>query len=364
MSSSLLKNATSRSVKIKVLNSRKRIESRQPCMYDRHTHIQEGLKMQLSMQYIYEIYRMGSFSRAAEKLYITQPALSIAVAKVEESIGMPLFDRSTRPVTLTPAGRIYVDAIERTRNLEQDLQQQLEDIRSLQSGKIVIGATHYVNCYILAPILNDFSERYPGIEIELKEGESQEMIRKLKSREIDLTLNCDPESVEGFCAYPIFSDMVLLAVPEQNPVNRQYENCSLRAEDILAGKHLGKDCPSLPLRAFRDLDFILLKEGNNLYERSMELFEVEEIEPHVKIKISQLVTAFHLADNGFAATFISDRLIRNESLHLLIYKIDSQNIYRQFYALLNNQRYISNAVQVFIQYLQDCLGERAAGVGS
>ena len=69
--------------------------------------------MQQDMKYIYQVYEEGSFSRAAQRLYMTQPALSIAVQKVEESIGMPLFDRSRRPLKLTAAGQIYIDAVKK-----------------------------------------------------------------------------------------------------------------------------------------------------------------------------------------------------------------------------------------------------------
>ena len=67
--------------------------------------------MQLEMRYVYQIYLDGSFSKAAKSLYITQPALSMAIQKVEADIGMPIFDRSTRPLTLTHAGHIYINTI-------------------------------------------------------------------------------------------------------------------------------------------------------------------------------------------------------------------------------------------------------------
>lgn len=305
------------------------------------------------MRYIYEIYRTGSFSKAAEKLYLTQPALSIAVAKVESSIGMPLFDRSTRPVTVTPAGRIYVDAVEKMRDLEQDLERQFEDIRDLKKGKIVIGATHYINSYILAPILKGFHEKYPGIELELAEGSSSSMIELLKKREIDLTFNCDPKVIVNFAGYPVFSDILLMAVPEKDPINTEYIDFRLSAGDVMSGKHRSPECPCVSLKNFQEEDFILLREGNNLFERSQRLFHECGIEPHIKLKISQMVTAFHLADQGFAATFISDRLIQHENLHICCYKLNSPMILRRFYILLNNQRYESNSVRAFIQYVQD-----------
>ena len=70
------------------------------------------VRMQQEMKYVYQVYLDGSISRAAEHLYITQPALSIAIQKIENELGMPLFDRSTRPLTLTLAGQIYIEAVQ------------------------------------------------------------------------------------------------------------------------------------------------------------------------------------------------------------------------------------------------------------
>ncbi|SFG45059.1 LysR family transcriptional regulator [Oribacterium sp. WCC10] len=116
----------------------------------------------------YRKYLESCFSKAAAKLFISQPTLSMAIQKTEASIGMPLFDRSTRPMRLTPAGEIYIDAIKKTLDLEQDLSQQLEDIRSLKTGTISLGGTNYINSYILPDILFGFNQEYPELKISLK----------------------------------------------------------------------------------------------------------------------------------------------------------------------------------------------------
>ena len=75
--------------------------------------------MEQNMQYIYQVYQDGSFTKAAEKLYLTQPALSIAIRQEEKRMGMALFDRSRRPLGLTPAGEAYIRAVERMKYLEE-----------------------------------------------------------------------------------------------------------------------------------------------------------------------------------------------------------------------------------------------------
>lgn len=316
--------------------------------------------MQLDMQYVYEIYKQGSFSKAADKLFISQPALSMAVQKVEKSIGMPLFNRSTRPITLTDAGEIYIRAITKQRLLEQDTALQLEDIRALNTGHITIAGTHYLNAYILADIITGFHQEFPHITIDLIENSSSQNLDLLQKQEIDMTFSCDPEVLPFYSGYPAFSDEILFAVPEGASVNADLTDYALSAEDILSRKNLKSDCPVISLDRFKDEDFILLKEGNNLYHRSLELCHEYAFEPAVILKLSQLVTAYHLVESGFAAGFISDLIVKNPTAKLCFYKIDSAHTFRRFYLLIPKQRYISNAVQAFIEYMQDYFKSREA----
>ena len=91
--------------------------------------------MQPEMKYIYTVYQCGSFSKAAEKLFLTQPALSISVQKVEHEVGMPLFNRDKKPLEITEAGMIYIQKIEQIQHLEQELAMQLNDLTDLKRSE-------------------------------------------------------------------------------------------------------------------------------------------------------------------------------------------------------------------------------------
>lgn len=313
--------------------------------------------MQQEMEYIYQVYLEGSISRAAEKLYMTQPALSIAVQRVEHELGMPIFDRTTRPLTLTQAGEIYIETIHKTRYLEQELTQQIADIRELNSGSITIGGSHYLNAYILPEILSGFSRQYPKISIELAEHSSAHLAQMLSRRELDLTFNCDPAFMMDFERYPAFFDRILLAVPESDPINHTLSYAALNSGEIAEGRHLENECPSVPLEYFKELDFLLLAPGNNLYTRSLQLFQNAKFEPKIKMEIAQLATAFHLASHGFAAAFVSDRLVVHTQTHLCYYKLDSELTCRPFFILLPRKKYIPFAVKAFIRYFTENMRE-------
>ena len=109
------------------------------------------------MQYIYQVYQSGSFSKAAQALYLTQPALSIAIQKVEAEIGMPLFIRDKKPLELTDAGKVYIEKVKQIMHLESELSKELSDLSSLNIGSLVLGGTHYLNS-----CADDFSKTISG----------------------------------------------------------------------------------------------------------------------------------------------------------------------------------------------------------
>ena len=306
--------------------------------------------MEQDMRYIYRVYQEGSFSKAAEKLYLTQPALSIAIKRVEDSIGAALFDRNRHPLELTEAGRAYIRAIEQMRDLEDDLEREVSDLRDLKTGKLLVGGTHYLNCYILAGILSRFSHKYPRVHIGLAEKGSDELITELEERRLDLTFSCDPELIERFEHRPAFQDMILLAVPKSFLTGTEFEKEALTAAQIMAGKHLLPDCPKVPLTRFQEMEFILLGPGNNLYSRNLRMFEQAGFTPKIKMTLAQLVTAYRLADNAMGITFIADRMVRSPVSNLMFFKIDSELAERHFHILLPKRNYTAYAVRAFADY--------------
>lgn len=300
--------------------------------------------MQQELEYIYAIYKAGSFSRAAENLYITQPALSMSVKKIEASIGMALFDRSTRPLQLTEAGKIYVASIERFIALDEDMRNQIHDIHELRAGNLCIGGSHYINAYILPEAMTRFSTKYPGVRLELVEASSAELAEMLEERLIDLTFSCRDDLIAKFEHTPAFHDHILLAVsPEILDLP-----CALSASEILEGRHLLHECLAISSEAMSELEYIILSEGNNLHDRALTIFREAGITPKIKLEISQLATSYHLARANFGAAFISERMINENEKALKFYRIDSPVTERLFYAVLPRREYTSKAVRAFI----------------
>ncbi len=303
--------------------------------------------MQLEYEYILAVYRGGSFTKAAEMMHVTQPALSMAIKKIEKSVGMTLFDRSTRPLELTDAGRAYMEGILEIIILEHEINDKIHDLQDLKTGNLHIGGSHFINTCVLPDVMSEYSRKYPGIKITLTEESSASLAEMLNENLIDITFSCRDDIIDRFGYRSAFKDHILLAVsPETLNLD-----CALSAEDIIAGKHLDMFCPGIPFEEMGMLDYILLSPGNNLHDRAMMIFDDLGIEPRVKIEISQLSTSYHLARSGFGAAFVSDRMITAGEDRLKFYKIDAPYTEREFFSVLPKRDYVSKAVRAFIDLL-------------
>ena len=199
-------------------------------------------------------------------------------------------------------------------------------------------------------VLSGFAREYPRVKIDLVESSSAVLSQMLDRREVDITFNCNPKFMQDFERYPAFEDHILLAVPKSFKVNAGLVDRSLNANDIVNQRHMQSDCPCVTLDSFRNLEFILLNPGNNLHDRAKQLFQEAGFHPRIRLELSQLVTAYHLADASMGATFISDRLVVRGDDNLNYYKLDSELTNRMFYMLLPNRKYTSKAVRAFVDY--------------
>lgn len=309
--------------------------------------------MQQDMLYVYEVYREGSFSKAAQKLYLSQPTLSIAIRKIEEYLGTSLFDRSTNPLKLTDAGAIYIEKIKKIMAIEEDLYSEINDLSKLETGHIRIGGTQYFNSYILPLALQKFNSLYPGITIELKEDNSAKISDSLLEGSIDLMFSCNITDNNEFISKKVFRDELILAVPSNFSINDDLSKYALSKEMIVNDLHLSNNCSCVPIEKFKTTPFLLLTQENNLYHRAISICNDAGFNPIIKMYLDQLVTAFNLSCTGLGATFVSALLVKNNpnSNDMTYYKISSPLTTRYFNAITKKDKYMSNAVKEFIDII-------------
>lgn len=300
--------------------------------------------MQQEMKYIYTIYEEGSFSRAAEKLYLSQSALSMAVQRVEDSLGDIIFDRSKRPLQLTLSGQAYIQKYYQITQLEKELEEQINDISNLKGGSLTIGGTQYTLAYILAPVLLQYTKLYPDVTVRLIEYSANQLDSKLLDGTIDMCLKCD-EVKSPLMAYGhAFSDNLFVAVPSSYIEEYDLPDIALSQEFIINGAFHSEQYKALPSSYWDRLPILLLSPGNNLHARALELFEQNKITPNIVLQVQQLVTAYHLAINGLGSTLTTEFLIRKSIAPGIVYfKLDSPLMVRDFQFIMNKRGYISKA---------------------
>ncbi|MDY5923449.1 MAG: LysR family transcriptional regulator [Oscillospiraceae bacterium] len=116
------------------------------------------------------VWQARSFSAAAKKLYISQPALSNSIKRVEEKVGTPIFDRSTSPIQLTEVGREYIHAVEQIHSIQENFSRYLADTQELRTGNIAVGSGAMMTAYLLPGIIASYKEKYPYVEVKVTEG--------------------------------------------------------------------------------------------------------------------------------------------------------------------------------------------------
>lgn len=302
------------------------------------------------MEYVYEVYKEQSFSKAARNLFISQPALSSSVKRIEERIGMPLFDRSTTPVKLTECGEQYIRAVEQVFSAQRSFSDYLADTRKLEAGQLTIGGSGIFASYILPPLISEYKSKYSKISVSMME-ESQAQLEKLLIKgTLDLVVNYQEFAQDAFESCPYREEHLLLAVPQQFAINSSLLAWRLSLDNVLSGDYLAERYPAVPLEAFENEPFILLRPSSDIYQRAVQLCRGCGFTPRVILTLEQQLTAYNMVSAGTGVAFISDTLAKNILPHpnIAYYKLDNELSRRIIYFYYKKNRYINRAMEEFL----------------
>lgn len=304
-------------------------------------------------EYIYTVYKEKSFSKAAKKLYISQPSLSLTIKKVEKRIGAQIFDRSTTPIQLTECGAEYIRRVEKMMDLEAGFVSYLHDLHELNLGSLAIGASNFYASYILPPVITKFKAKFPSISFQLIESDTAHLVKLLHAGELDLIIDNYDFDESIYQKYLFYEEELILAVPSNLPYNQQLTKYALCADDIVKNKHKDPAVPAVPMQHFTGAPFILLRFGNDTRNRADLIFSEYSLKPEIVLELDQLATAYHVACHGIGITFISDTLVRevNYDTRMLYYKIKSTNTIRENYFYYKKNKYLTRPMQEFLTLL-------------
>ena len=298
------------------------------------------------------VYQEKSFSRAAQKLFISQPALSAMIRRIEEEIGTPLFDRSCKPVRMTEAGMEYIRAAEAIRHAEQAFANYVDAENELLTGTLSLGSNQLMSTLVLPRYISAFIARYPGIRLQLVDDNSTTLKNLISTGGLDLIIDNQTLEPEIFEQRLLWTETLLLAVPERFCAG--LEHCALRAEDILANRHQDDSVPAVALEHFADIPFILMTRHNETRGRSDAIFREEGFRPRVLFEVGRLETLYNFVELGTAASIVTDTLIKHLPLHsgsTRFYRLQSSQTRRDIYISYKRNRYYSRAMETMIALL-------------
>ena len=163
------------------------------------------------------VAREGRFSRAAEKLFRTQSAVSQTIRKLEDELGEPLFDRSSREGVLTDAGNVLKDYAEKLLNLRADAQEALVELRELQKGKLAMAANEFTVLYLL-PVLGEFRRLHPMIKIMVQRALGSHIPDDIMNHSVEMgVLSYDPQD-DRLHSIVVYQDELAFVVPPTHPL--------------------------------------------------------------------------------------------------------------------------------------------------
>lgn len=301
-------------------------------------------------EYVYEVYKERSFSRAAQNLYISQPALSVTIKRIENRIGAPIFDRSTSPIGLTDCGQKYIEVVKQMMDLQNGFINYMNDLHELKTGVVNVGGSNLFTSCILPPIIAEFKRRFPGVEINVAEANTSQLDAQLMDGSLDLILDNYAFDSATHASTLYRTESLLLAVPASFPVNKELQAYQLSRKNVIEGSFRDESVVAAPFRSFDGLPFMFLKAGNDTRDRALKYFEKYGMKPNIILNLDQQMTAYNVCCQGMGITFITDTLVSrtHEDKNIVLYKLDPEFASRDLCFFRKKAKYVTRAMEEFL----------------
>ena len=245
-----------------------------------------------NLEYFLTVASEGSITRAAERLHISQQALSNQIARLEEELGCKLFERKQN-LELTYAGIQFKTSAERILDIQRQTATELDDISNNRRGELRIGISHTRGQAILPLILPRFSRLYPQVELHVSEGSTHILEEHLEKGRIDVLIGFAPFMIDCAEYRNLMTEHLFLIIPK----SLLRERFPDEGKDVLKAYRKKPD-----LRLFKDMPFVLLRTGDRIRTITDREFYRNSIKPRIIMETQNIQTAYALASEGMGVT--------------------------------------------------------------
>jgi DNA-binding transcriptional LysR family regulator len=286
-----------------------------------------------------QVAELGNFSRAAEKVLRSQPAVSAQIRQLEDEYGAKLFDRTKKSVTLTPAGELLLEYVKKLLALRQESLQAIADAGTETRGVLSIGANETTFLYVLPEVLALYHKLYPQVRISVYRNFSHKVLQKVEDDQVELGVVTIPVRATSLSAVSIFRDPLVWIASKNSEVAKQ---------DTVTLKELAQE------------ELILHKMGSlrRLMDKQLRPFR-PQLRVTMELTSAEMVKKFVAA--GLGVSMISESFVQEELREgkLKILNTDGEQSFRELGLVYHQGRSLSRAAEALLE-----MATKGRGTGS
>ena len=284
------------------------------------------------LEYFQMVSRLKNITRAAHRLRVSQPNITVAIKKLESELGVQLLDRSQKQLSLTPEGMVFLKRIETALRNIKDAVLEVNDYKQLQRGTIKIGIPPMMGAYLFPKVFSGFRQLHPNLEVLLYEEGSLAIREKLERDELDFGIIIIPEFAQSLNTLTMSQSQLMVCVAKNGELAKK---TSISVEDIA------------------ESDLIMMKEGAYLREIVQDKLKSLKIFPRIVLESSQIVTIKGLIAHGVGTAFLLD-FICKDSPEIKAIPLE-EPVFVDIGLAWKKERYVSKAAQAFIDFCKNPL---------
>jgi DNA-binding transcriptional LysR family regulator len=271
----------------------------------------------------------ASFSQAAERLFLTQPAISKRIATLEENLGARLFDRIGRQVVLTEAGKALLPRAERILAELEDSRRAITNLGGEVAGRLTLGTSHHIGLHRLPPILRQFTERYPRVELDIRFMDSEEACRAVEHGELELGIVTLPQHPSPALAVEVvWDDPLAVIAATTHPLVKQKK---------------------VTVAQLAEHPAVLPAPGTYTREVIEQAFKPYHLQLRVTLSTNYLETIKMLVSVGLGWSVLPRTMLNDE---LRVLKVEQLQLSRQLGSVRHQGRTLSNAARAMLELLK------------